>query len=122
MTESKATAALLRQIRERYAGKPIFVRKIAQLVGAGLPDVHLIVRGVPMAIECKGPATPITELQAKTLRDIDAAGGRAYVLRFTGEGPATAHMLSRITRAGEIPLGQTLFTRIDQILERDPSQ
>lgn len=52
---------------------------------AGIPDIICCYRGEFYAFEVKGPHGKLTKLQEKTIRDIQAAGGQAYVVRSVSE-------------------------------------
>lgn len=52
---------------------------------AGIPDIICCYQGKFIAFEVKGPQGKPTKLQEKTIRDIQAAGGQAYVVRSVSE-------------------------------------
>lgn len=52
---------------------------------AGIPDIICCYNGRFIAFEVKGPRGKTTKLQEKTIRDIQAAGGQAYVVRSVSE-------------------------------------
>lgn len=83
-TESTRTAALLKKIRARHP--QAFVKKVAQLVGAGLPDAVLVLNGVVLWIEFKGPKTPVTPIQQATMDSLVRNGAYVLLVRFTGNG------------------------------------
>jgi Holliday junction resolvase len=48
---------------------------------AGIPDIICCCQGKFLAFEVKGPKGQPTKLQLKTIQDIQAAGGQAYIVR-----------------------------------------
>jgi intein/homing endonuclease len=52
---------------------------------AGIPDIICCYKGLFLAFEVKKPDGKLTKLQEKTIKDIQAAGGQAYVVRSVDE-------------------------------------
>lgn len=98
MTESQRTSKLLTDIRKRYPGA--FVKKLSQLIGAGLPDAVIVLNGVVLWIEFKGPKTPITPIQMATLNTLARNGAKVLVGRFTGH--STDHTLQVVDAPGRL--------------------
>lgn len=46
----------------------------------GLPDIIICYKGKFLALEVKRPGGKLTKLQEKTIKDIKAAGGKAYIV------------------------------------------
>lgn len=52
---------------------------------AGIPDIIICYKGRFVALEVKRPKGKLTKLQEKTIKDIRAAGGKAYVVTCVDE-------------------------------------
>lgn len=52
---------------------------------AGIPDIICCYKGLFLAFEVKKPNGKVTKLQEKTIKEIRAAGGQAYVVRSVSE-------------------------------------
>ncbi len=89
MTESTWTAALLKKLR--LALPSADVHKVNERIQGGRPDVQVIVKGNTIYLEFKGPKTPVTPLQRRTIDKMRRAGALVYVVRFTGQG--TGHVI-----------------------------
>lgn len=83
----------LRTLQRR--GSPVWWAKIhgGPLQQAGLPDLSIVYRGIPVWVELKRPGGRLTKLQARTLQAIRAAGGVAEVAESAGE---LAELLERV--------------------------
>jgi hypothetical protein len=115
MTEHDMTAALLRKLRAHYP--EAWVHKVNERISGGVPDVEFIFNGKPLKIECKGPTTPVTELQIATMNKLLRAGQTVLLLRFTGHG--TEHALSLFAPPDQfIPVGMDLFSHIEVTCRR----
>ena len=47
---------------------------------AGIPDIIVCCKGKFIALEVKRPGRKLTKLQEKTIKDIKAAEGKAYIV------------------------------------------
>lgn len=52
---------------------------------AGIPDIIVCCKGKFIALEVKRPGRKLTKLQEKTIKDIKAAEGKAYVVSSVDE-------------------------------------
>lgn len=79
MKEGTLSGKMARRVRDRGG----WCRKVhGGTYGAGWPDLMGVYKGIALCIEVKlpGKERTVTELQAETLRDLQAAGALALVL------------------------------------------
>jgi hypothetical protein len=108
MTESQLTANLLKKLRFALPGADI--HKVNERIAGGRPDCHIIQYGWHTDIEFKGPKTPITPLQRRTIDKMRRAGAVVLVVRFTGGG------LNHVIEEGVSELGPTYDGNLIQFL------
>lgn len=78
--ESKITAEIMQYLKT--LDKCFFWKEHGGMYGtAGIPDIICCYHGKFLAFEVKRPGEQPTKLQQKTMKDIQAAGGQAYVVR-----------------------------------------
>lgn len=82
--ESKITAEIMQYLKT--LDKCFFWKEHGGMYGtAGIPDIICCYKGLFLAFEVKKPDGRLTKLQEKTIKDIQAAGGQAYVVRSVEE-------------------------------------
>lgn len=83
MTEKALTAAVARLLKERSRDGTLTYVKLhgGPMQQAGMPDFLVIDRGRVLFLELKGEGGQVTQLQAFTMRRLENAGARCYVVR-----------------------------------------
>ena len=84
MTEATWTAALLRKLRKQYPSGDF--HKVNERIQGGRPDGLLTLDGATIHVEFKGPDTPVTPLQRRTIKKLRDAGATVLVVRFNRDG------------------------------------
>lgn len=82
--ESKITAEIMQYLKT--LDKCFFWKEHGGMYGtAGIPDIICCYKSRFVAFEVKRPGKQLTKLQEKTIKDIQIAGGQAYVVRSVDE-------------------------------------
>lgn len=82
--ESKITAEIMQYLKT--LDKCFFWKEHGGMYGtAGISDIICCYKGRFVAFEVKRPGKQLTKLQEKTIKDIQTAGGQAYVVRSVDE-------------------------------------
>lgn len=79
MRESQIQNAIIQRLKKNYPRA--YIVKISDRFVSGIPDILMILRGVPYFFEVKTPMGKLTNLQMYTLKKIQRAGGKVAVLR-----------------------------------------
>jgi hypothetical protein len=85
---SKLESAIVKDICKylKALDKCFFWKEHGGMYGtAGIPDIIICYKGKFVALEAKRPGGKLTKLQEKTIKDIRAAGGKAYVVSSVDE-------------------------------------
>lgn len=80
--EGKVVAAIVKLVKSmKMQGEPIRLIKLRKgpYQESGLPDLLIIYRGVPLAVEGKAPGEEPTMLQVHVLNELKYAGARTLV-------------------------------------------
>lgn len=84
----KSESAIVNDIKKylKSLDKCFFWKEHGGMYGvAGIPDIICCYRGLFLTFEVKRPDGRLTKLQEKTIKEIQAAGGQAYVVRSVEE-------------------------------------
>ena len=95
MTESQLTSKITAEIRKAYPRA--FVYKISDRFYSGIPDILVIIGGMPMFMEVKTKVGKVSKIQQYTLDKIRMAGCPAEVVRTIDEA---AEFVRRIATGG----------------------
>lgn len=90
MTEKALTNIVSRLLKERSRTGTLTYVKLhgGPMQQAGMPDFLVIDRGRVLFLELKGDGGAVTQLQAFTMRRLENAGARCYVVRTLDEAIA----------------------------------
>ena len=76
MSEKLLKNKILKAIKKEF--KNIYVVKLSDKFVSGIPDIHVLIEGIPFYIEVKFGKNDLTPLQAYKLDNINKAGGHAF--------------------------------------------
>ena len=98
MREARIVTQIMAAVRREWSGA--YVRKLADRLTRGLPDLVIVVQGVVLFVEVKNETGRSSRLQEKEGQEINKAGGIYLVAK--SPDAVLAEIKSRITAVTQV--------------------